>query len=71
MDPDPDPGGPKIYGSDGSESATLVWALVYGGMLYSAHLREASMLFSLVSTRWCKSVFVGCVHVFKKIVERL
>jgi hypothetical protein len=24
MDPDPDPGGPKTYGSDGSGSATLI-----------------------------------------------
>ncbi len=31
MDPDPDPGGPKTYGSDGSGSATLVlsFALFY------------------------------------------
>jgi hypothetical protein len=25
IDPDPDPGGPKTYGSDGSESAALIW----------------------------------------------
>jgi hypothetical protein len=30
MDPDPDPGGPKTYGSDGSVSATLPeWQRVF------------------------------------------
>ncbi len=29
MDPDPDPGGPKTYGSDGSGSATLQIPQIY------------------------------------------
>ncbi len=37
MDPDPNPGGPKTYGSDGSGSAILVLrpGVVFGGLKVS------------------------------------
>ncbi len=46
MDPDPDPGGPKTYGSNGSWSATLLfWLVIY--------------IFFRVSSPWSSSVFTS------------
>ena len=38
MDPDPDPGGTKTYGSDGSRSATLKIAIKYSCALSSMYI---------------------------------
>jgi hypothetical protein len=44
MDPDPDPGGPKTRGSDGSGSATLVPGLDRGRGYFSNFLGAAMIL---------------------------